>query len=620
MPTPLNPAQAATLQRGLAARQQGRFAEAAAAYRQVLLQAPGQPDALHLMGELAHAQGQLAEAEDLLDRAARAAPRQPVIRARLASVREAQGRLAEAETSLRELIELQPEQVEAHYNRARLLRLLNRRDDALHCTARALAAREGGPALRAMTLQLRALLQSEAGAVDDALATLDAALQLAPQRAALHHNRAVLLQRQGRHADALLAHAQALRLGLDAADAHYNLGNTLQSLGRLDDALAAYRAALQRQPQHELALFDIARLRWRLGHADFTAELDAAIAAAPESAMAPGLKGRLLLRAERYAEATAAFARAAELAPGAPVHLDGLGQSLLRQGRAADALEPHRRAVELAPTDASYRSHLALALLHAGDQAAAEAEALEALRLAPQDQHAWATIGLVWRARGDAREAWLHDLDRHVQVFDLPPPAGWPDIDSFNRALAALLESRHLDAVEPIDQTLRHGSQTAGRLFDLDDPLIAQLKVVIGEAIDRYVASLSGGPRDPDHPLTGRATARWHYTDSWSSRLREGGFHTRHVHPHGWISSCYYVAVPSTLGTGDGATPDQAGWIEFGAPALAPPAGVDFSPRRAVRPRAGRLVLFPSYLWHGTVPFRGDERRLTVAFDVVPDA
>ena len=32
----------------------------------------------------------------------------------------------------------------------------------------------------------------------------------------------------------------------------------------------------------------------------------------------------------------------------------------------------------------------------------------------------------------------------------------------------------------------------------------------------------------------------------------------------------------------------------------------------------GRLVLFRSYLWHGTVPFRGATVRTTVAFDVLP--
>jgi hypothetical protein len=30
------------------------------------------------------------------------------------------------------------------------------------------------------------------------------------------------------------------------------------------------------------------------------------------------------------------------------------------------------------------------------------------------------------------------------------------------------------------------------------------------------------------------------------------------------------------------------------------------------------MVLFPSYMWHGTVPFRSPTPRTTIAFDVVP--
>ena len=38
-------------------------------------------------------------------------------------------------------------------------------------------------------------------------------------------------------------------------------------------------------------------------------------------------------------------------------------------------------------------------------------------------------------------------------------------------------------------------------------------------------------------------------------------------------------------------------------------------PEHFIQPRAGRLVLFPSYLWHGTTPIHGSEPRMTVAFD-----
>jgi predicted 2-oxoglutarate/Fe(II)-dependent dioxygenase YbiX len=35
-----------------------------------------------------------------------------------------------------------------------------------------------------------------------------------------------------------------------------------------------------------------------------------------------------------------------------------------------------------------------------------------------------------------------------------------------------------------------------------------------------------------------------------------------------------------------------------------------------VEPKVGRLVLFPSFLWHGTRPFPRGER-MTIAFDTV---
>ncbi len=36
-----------------------------------------------------------------------------------------------------------------------------------------------------------------------------------------------------------------------------------------------------------------------------------------------------------------------------------------------------------------------------------------------------------------------------------------------------------------------------------------------------------------------------------------------------------------------------------------------------IRPRLGLMVLFPSYFWHHTVPFTGDQERISVAFDII---
>jgi hypothetical protein len=56
--------------------------------------------------------------------------------------------------------------------------------------------------------------------------------------------------------------------------------------------------------------------------------------------------------------------------------------------------------------------------------------------------------------------------------------------------------------------------------------------------------------------------------------------------------------------------------LTFGVPSSA--FNLDLTPRRIERPEIGRLVIFPSYFWHGTVPFESESPRLTVAFDMVP--
>ncbi len=82
------------------------------------------------------------------------------------------------------------------------------------------------------------------------------------------------------------------------------------------------------------------------------------------------------------------------------------------------------------------------------------------------------------------------------------------------------------------------------------------------------------------------------------------------------MSSAFYVALPaSVLASGDGAT---AGHIQFGQPLEE--LGLNLPARRTIRPEPGKLALFPSYMWHGTVPFVDSEPRITAAFDMLPRA
>jgi hypothetical protein len=95
-------------------------------------------------------------------------------------------------------------------------------------------------------------------------------------------------------------------------------------------------------------------------------------------------------------------------------------------------------------------------------------------------------------------------------------------------------------------------------------------------------------------------------------RLRPHGFHINHVHQLGWLSSACHIELPAAVEQSE----DRQGWLKFGEPGVATQPALP--PEHFVKPEPGRLVLFPSYMWHGTVPFEGDQDRLTVAFDVIP--
>src|SRR5690606_40073879 len=81
-------------------------------------------------------------------------------------------------------------------------------------------------------------------------------------------------------------------------------------------------------------------------------------------------------------------------------------------------------------------------------------------------------------------------------------------------------------------------------------------------------------------------------------------------------SSAFYVALPDCVLAAD--QQSRAGWIQFGQPLEE--LGLDLPPRRVIQPRPGFLALFPSYTWHGTLPFDDRHSRLTIAFDMQPRA
>lgn len=225
-----------------------------------------------------------------------------------------------------------------------------------------------------------------------------------------------------------------------------------------------------------------------------------------------------------------------------------------------------------------------------------------AVRSDPANLMIWAVLAVAWRLGGDPRHAWLCEQPGLYSSIDL-------GLSSAELAsLADVLRALHSARFHPVGQSLRGGTQTRGSLLARPEPEIVALGRRLGEAVQSHIAKLP--PADPHHPLLRHRNSELAFGGSWSVRLADSGFHVAHVHPGGVISSACYISLPERLGEGDA----QEGWLEVGRPP--PELKVDLPPLAVMEPRPGRLMLFPSYVFHGTRPFRAGER-LTVAFDVV---
>jgi tetratricopeptide (TPR) repeat protein len=431
------------------------------------------------------------------------------------------------------------------------------------------------------------------------LAALRQQVAASPTDRIARHNLAVELRKCGLEREALDQIERTWAEGLRLAETATMRGHLLADAGRFDEALDAYREAVRVKPELVEAHAAMASLLPQLGRGEQALDsLRDALKRAPSFGVL-WLEAMALARGHRAWDQLLAWAEAAEARFGADTMVTAFAANALTGlDRDDEALARIDAALATEPTYTPGHSIRAHIFLRKGDPAAAALAAEAATRLSARDQSAWALLSLAWRLLDDEREHWLCDYDNLVMPIDL----------GLDEDLPTVLEARHRTAACPADQSLRGGTQTRGNLFEANDPVIHALAQVTKAVIEDKLSKLKP---DPAHPFLSRITGQVGFPTSWSVRLAASGHHVSHIHPAGWLSSAYYASLPPEVAAGTG-----QGALAFGVPDAA--LGLDLSARRVVQPREGQLVLFPSYLWHGTTPFESSAPRLTVAFDALP--
>ena len=367
-----------------------------------------------------------------------------------------------------------------------------------------------------------------------------------------------------------------------------------------DSAIALLQRAVAADPAWADGLKSLARLRFERGDGEgFTDDFQSALHSRPQDAGLWASFLGVLSSALQFEEVLKQLPDARERAGEQRLFDMFEAQALAECGRLKEAEAAFARLGGVGdPTFVPARLRL---LLRCGRfaEAASIGESAVETHAAPL---IWPLLALAWRKADEAKWRWLERYDETVGTFDLPFAEGERE------ELADLLRRLHRGSGRPYDQSARGGTQTLGHLLHRSEPPLRRLREYLSDAVASFIAGLP--PVEVGHPFLGRPRNGFEIAGSWSIRLQGEGFHVSHVHPQGWISSACYIALPE-IGERD---PEQQGWLKLGE--SPPELGLGLPAVRMVMPKPGRLVLFPSIMWHGTVPF-GSGERLSVAFDVV---
>ncbi len=434
------------------------------------------------------------------------------------------------------------------------------------------------------------------------------ALKLQPEKtnqssADLLFNLGIGLNHLNKLDEAALAYRQAIQAKPDFFEAHGNLGTVLQAQGKLDEAIASYQAGLKINPTDARGYFNLG-----------TALRD---------------KGLLAEAVDAYQQAIKLFANYTDA-------LNNLGETLRDQGNMDAAVKSYQAALAINASHphANYNMAEFLYLAQRYD------EAISFFERSQLDD--WQSRKLYCLYKGKQFDAFkanrdalagsmpntspfLATLSTHYSInFNEADPYNFCKngldfvyqnaiLDKNSPLLKDLLNDIHnADIAERVQGMLHNGKQSAGNLFKRPEASFRALAELIKQEFINYKKQFA----DADCELIKSFPNELEFTSSWYVKMQRGGHLSAHIHEIGWISGAVYLTMPTPKAD------SVEGAFEYGTHGddypISSALSLDSFPTAHVMPKVGDIVLFPSSLFHRTIPFNSLEERVCIAFDLKP--
>jgi hypothetical protein len=198
-------------------------------------------------------------------------------------------------------------------------------------------------------------------------------------------------------------------------------------------------------------------------------------------------------------------------------------------------------------------------------------------------------------------------------VFDVP------DAAALNAELRGVIERR--EKSHPSKQHSNQGGWQSSWDMDRWGGAPAIKLLAIGRNVANRVTTNREGNAG-DGPYPGYFAVTWG-GNMWANVNRSGHGNECHSHPGAYWSGVYYVDDG-----GIDADESLGGELEFMDPrgplpamnaphlGVAMPGGLSAGATERVRPKCGRLVMFPAWVMHQVRPYRGSAQRISIAFNL----
>ena len=439
------------------------------------------------------------------------------------------------------------------------------------------------------------VLLKTTGRLSESLSATQKAVTLSPKDVHSHLNLGIILKDLGRLNDAETSYRNAIALKPNYAEAHNNLGNTLEELNRLDEAETCYRQAIAFKPDFAEAYNNLGVTLKRLHKLnDVETNYRQAIALKPNYAEAYNNLGITLEELNRLDEAEKSYRKAIILKPNYSEAHNNLGNIL----RVSNKYEEAIYCFDYLKSD--FGTALSLECLYLSknyDEFYKRLKSLSALKDMNLRVAAVSSFAAHQRKKKDPYPFCKNPLN-FIKISNLA------DYDFYsNTLLQKIIEETDRYHLTYEARTTKFGYQGPSDIFENPSKTILSLEMIIQEAIDDYYDMFK-----LESNLFIKYWPRKHKLTGWYNRLEKNGHHVSHIHQTGWLSGVIYLKTINLPNSDEGA-------IEFGLHGYDLPITDEKYPRKLHRPKKGDIVLFPSSLFHKTIPFTTDTERCTIAFD-----